>query len=398
MTYTQRSEDLLFKQNFDNNNDDEDYHKLIELLNSEETFRTFGDGLLCFLQNRNPGLTADTATKYIEKLCKETGVPVKDIANTGTFRNWFKVGLRPDKGDNNRKRIFALAFALQLTAEETAEFFHKVYLDRAFDYRNMVDIVCYFCLTNNKSWQDVNRILDIVKDMDFDNNDYTAYTSQIKSDVQAMADENALVEYIKNHGHNLEKRNVAAKKYREQLIAETIKLAEDEVQLEKHRKKADELKMKRKEYVELETPELYRFYNCTSTSLNHLYEVITGLSVYDKEIKVRKRLFKNSRLPKEIKSRFPEADTLSKPEPTYEELRKLIILLYSYKHWVNLRFNKEKSDITIYEEEINNYLNESGFSPIYYGNPYDWLFLCCALSDNPLDTFRNIIAEVLEKD
>ncbi|MEE1153721.1 MAG: hypothetical protein UH241_01020 [Acutalibacteraceae bacterium] len=397
MTYTQRSEDLLFKQNFDNN-DDEDYHKLIELLNSEETFRTFGDGLLCFLQNRNPGLTADTATKYIEKLCEETGVLVKDIANTGTFRNWFKVGLRPDKGNNNRKRIFALAFALQLTAEETAELFHKVYLDRAFDYRNIVDIVCYFCIANNKSWQDVNRILDIVKDMDFDNSDYTTYTSQIKNDVQAMADENALVEYIKNHGHNLEKRNVAAKKYREQLIAENIKLAEDEVQLEKHRKKATELKMKTEEYFEFETPELYKFYRCTTTSLNHLYEVITGLSVYNKEKKVRKRLFKNSRLPKEIKSRFPEADTLSKPEPTYEELRKLIILLYSYKHWVKLRFNEEKSDIAIYEEEINNYLNESGFSPIYYGNPYDWLFSFCAMSNNPLDTFREIIAEVLEED
>ncbi|MEE0060989.1 MAG: hypothetical protein UE295_09210 [Acutalibacteraceae bacterium] len=374
MTYTQRSEDLLFQQNFDNN-DDEDYHKLIELLNSEETFRTFGDGLLCFLQNRNPGLTADTATKYIEKLCEETGVLVKDIANTGTFRNWFKVGLRPDKGDNNRKRIFALAFALQLTAEETAELFHKVYLDRAFDYRNIVDIVCYFCIANNKSWQDVNRILDIVKDMDFDNSDYTTYTSQIKSDIQAMADENALVEYIKNHGHNLEKRNVSAKETVKKLISQANGLAKKESELPEYRD---------------------CFIGCDRTSKNFTYEVITNLPVSGE--KGTKTFFKNSRLPKEIKSRFPEAGTLSKKEPTYEELRKLIILLSSYKHWVSLRFNNAESDIEVYIDEITNYLNYSGFSPVYYGNPYDWLFSFCAMSNNPLDRFREIIAEVLEED
>ena len=397
MTYTARMENLLFnKSDFDDV--DDNYADLIESLNSKDTFRTFGEGLLCFLQKRNPELTADKAAKYIEKLCEETKVPVEDIANKGTFRNWFKEDKRPKKGDDSRRKIFAIAFALQLNTAQTAELFHKVYLDRAFDYRNVLDIVCYFCIANNKTWQDVNRILGVVSNLDTDKSDYTSCTVQIKSDIQIMTDENSLIEYIKNHGYNLKKRNVSAKKYKEQLIEETIKLAEDEIQLEKHRKKADELKIKRGEYFELDKPELFRFYNTTSNSLNHLYEVITGLSIYDTERKKRKRLFKNSRLPQEIKSRFPEAGTLSKKEPTYEELRKLIILLSSYKHWVSLRFNNVDSDIEVYIDEINNYLNDSGFSPVYYGNPYDWLFLFCALSENPLDTFREIIAEVLEEE
>ena len=44
-----------------------------------------------------------------------------------------------------------------------------------------------------------------------------------------------------------------------------------------------------------------------------------------------------SSVDKEIKNRFPEAVTLSKKDPTYEELRKLIILLSSYIFWYKMQ-------------------------------------------------------------
>ena len=103
-------------------------------------------------------------------------------------------------------------------------------------------------------------------------------------------------------------------------------------------------------------------------------------------------------LPKEIKSRFPEALTLSKKDPTYEELRKLTILLASYIFWFRMQQNGTPIDIDDYIEELNVFLDESGFSLMYYGNPYDWLFLYCTLSDRPLDTFRTNLAEVLESE
>ena len=146
--YTNLVEDALF--NWDFNEDCDDNSELINILNSHDVFRTFGDGVLYFLQKRNPKITAETASKYLKELCDKTNVPIDDIATRNTRSNWFRKGMRPDKGDTNRKRIFALAFALQLTPEETAELFHKVYLDRAFDYRNIVDVVCYFCLANKK--------------------------------------------------------------------------------------------------------------------------------------------------------------------------------------------------------------------------------------------------------
>lgn len=372
--YTDKMEEKIFQwDEFDDYN--EDYTSLIDTLNSEDTFRTFGDGLLLFMQMNNPDLTADTAVKILEKLCSEQGVPVKDIASTNRLKSWFKGGSRPKKGEDSRKSMFALAFALELTPDKTAEMFHKVYLDRAFDCRNADEIIYYFCLNNKKSWADAKRLISLSQGTNGDNNDHTVFTSQLKSDIQSLNDESELISYISKHRHNLEKVNVSAKKNRQNLIgnAKTIAKIESESA----------------EYDDV-------FKGSNKDSLNFLYEMITSLSVTGE--KGTKTLFKNARLPKEIRNRFPEAVALSKKEPTYEELRKLIILLFSYVYW----YKTQKSDITPmiddYISEVNVYLTDSGLSPIYYGNPYDWLFLYCSLAERPLDTLRGILAEVLPED
>lgn len=371
--YTQTMENALFEQwdEFDDYN--EDYSALIEKLNSDDVFRTFGDGLLFFLQKRNPDLTAETAIKYIDELCSQNGVSVGDIASTNTLKSWFKGGPRPKKGEDSRRSMFVLAFALELTPAEAAELFHKVYLDRAFDYRNVNEIIYYFCLNNKKSWADAKRLLEAANSFNSERTDHTVYTSQIKSDVDSFADENELLLYLKSHAHNLEKSNLSAKRNLAELIEDAKKIAKEEVE--------------RPEYAEV-------FRGSDKDSLNFTYEVITSLSVSGD--KGTKTLFKNARLPKEIKNRFPEAATLSKKEPTYEELRKLIILLFSYTYWYKVQWSGIDADIDDYIAQINVYLIDSGFSPIYYGNPFDWMFLYCALSERPLDVFRGLLAEVLE--
>ena len=371
--YTEQMENALFQQwdAFDDYN--EDYTELIDVLNSDDSFRSFGDGLIVFLQKRKSELTADSAVKYIDELCSPNGVSVSDIASTNTLKSWFKGGPRPKKGEDSRRSMFALAFTLKLTPAETAELFHKVYLDRAFDYRNANEIIYYFCLNNEKSWADATRLIDMVNSLNSERTDYTVYTSQIKSDVNSLTDENELFLYLKNHAHNLEKSNVSAKKNLAELIEEAKKIAKEEAE--------------QPEYAET-------FRGSDKDSLNFTYEVITSLSVSGD--KGTKTLFKNARLPKEIKNRFPEAATLSKKEPTYEELRKLIILLFSYTYWYKVQWTGIDADIDDYIAQLNVYLIDSGFSPIYYGNPFDWMFLYCALSERPLDVFRGLLAEVLE--
>ena len=371
--YTEQMENALFQQwdAFDDYN--EDYTELIDVLNSEDSFRSFGDGLLFFLQKRKPELTADSAVKYIDELCSQNSVSVSDIASANTLKSWFKGGPRPKKGEDSRRSMFALAFALELTPAEAAELFHKVYLDRAFDYRNENEIIYYFCLNNKKSWADATRLIDMVNSLNLERSDHTVYTSQIKSDIDSFADENELLLYLKSHAHNLEKSNVSAKRNLTELIEEAKKIIKEEAE--------------QPEYAET-------FRGSDKDSLNFTYEVITSLSVSGD--KGTKTLFKNARLPKEIKNRFPEAATLSKKEPTYEELRKLIVLLFSYTYWYKVQWTSVDADIDDYIAQINVYLIDSGFSPMYYGNPFDWMFLYCALSERPLDVFRGLLAEVIE--
>jgi len=289
------------------------------------------------------------------------------------LKSWFKGGPRPKKGEDSRKSMFALAFALQLTPAETAELFHKVYLDRAFDYRNANEIIYYFCLNNKKSWADAKRLFEAANGFNSERNDLTVYTSQIKSDVDSLTDENELLLYLKSHARNFEKSNVSAKRNLTELIKAAKNTAKEETE--------------RPEYAEV-------FRGSDRYSLNFSYEVITSLSVSGD--KGTKTLFKNARLPKEIKNRFPEAATLSKKDPTYEELRKLIVLLFSYTYWYKVQWTSVDADIDDYIAQINVYLTDSGFSPMYYGNPFDWMFLYCALSERPLDVFRGLLSEVLE--
>ena len=371
--FTEQMENALFQQwdSFDDYN--EDYTELIDVLNSEDSFRSFGDGLIVFLQKRKSELTADSAVKYIDELCSQNGVSVSDIASTNTLKSWFKGGPRPKKGEESRRSMFALAFTLKLTPAETAELFHKAYLDRAFDYRNANEIIYYFCLNNKKSWADAKRLIEAANGFNLERSDHTVYTSQIKSDIDSFADENELLLYLKSHAHNLEKSNVSAKRNLAELIEEAKKIAKEEAE--------------QPEYAET-------FRGSDKDSLNFTYEVITSLSVSGD--KGTKTLFKNARLPKEIKNRFPEAASLSKKEPTYEELRKLIILLFSYTYWYKVQWTGIDADIDDYIAQINVYLIDSGFSPMYYGNPFDWMFLYCALSERPLDVFRGLLVEVLE--
>ena len=376
-TYTERLEIEIWNmaEELDEN---EDFSKVIEFLNSKEGFQPFGKRLAVFIAKKLDLDSTDrkTLVQALNEACGKTGVDLSEIASDGTLRNWFDKDMRPKKGDDSRLSMFALAFALRLSVDDTKKLFHKIYLDRAFNYRNEKEVIYYFCLKNNKTWADAKRMIAEVENMAIETSDHTQLTNVIAINVDTMSDEKVLLEYIRENGHNFEKNSVMAQRTLKKYLSKAKPFAKEEIE-------------KAKEY----DPKYYQG-KWKSLSTNALYEIIIGASITGS--KGTKTVFNNSILPKEIKNRFPEAATFGKKNLAAEEYRKAIIMLFSYWFWYQAQSSDKNSEFDDYFDALNGILNDCNFSQIYYGNPYDWMFSFCALSERSLDTFRGLLAEVLD--
>lgn len=367
MQYTQQREDALFAS-WTLDTSDDLYNEVIETLNS--SFRSFGEGLVSKMEEKE-GCNISDPIAYLKKKCNEVNIDLIEIGSLNTLKSWFNGGPRPKKSANSRRSIFAIAFALGLTVKETSELFHKVYLDRAFDYRVTFDVICYYCLSNKKNWQHAKQLESRISDTGGD--EQTVYTNVLRCNLDVINDDTVLLQFLERHGHNLSQKSVTAKKRLDSLLLKASEVAGDDV-----RRSGKE--------------EAFRGSDWTSKSF--VYEVITELSPSGERGTVS--VFKNAALPKEIKSRFPEAASFSKSDPTYEEIRKMIILIYSYIFWFNIETEKTSVELDDYIAEMNATLAECGYPELYVGNPHDWLYMYCTLNERPLDTFRGILAEVVD--
>lgn len=141
----------------------DDYTDVLDVLNSE--FRTFGEALIDIVEKK-AGKHIDDPIAYLKEACKSTEIKIGEIASENTLRNWFAKDLRPKKGEDSRRKMFALAFALGLTTQETCELFRKAYLDRAFNQRNYKELIYYYCIGRKKSFTHAESMIAKVS---FDN-------------------------------------------------------------------------------------------------------------------------------------------------------------------------------------------------------------------------------------
>ena len=365
-SYTEKMEDSLFQQW---NIDIEDYSAVRAVLDSE--FRSFGDGLLDIITTKYGEV--DDPVSFIRMKATEHGVPVSSIGSLNTLKSWFHAGPRPKKGDTSRYSMFALAFALKLSVDETTALFHKVYLDRAFNFREPTDIVTFYCLSHGRTWAEAQFFLQQNSCTEVD--DKTVYTQVLKNQITVLNEDFELIAFLQRHQNNISKRNMTAKKCLESLLVKANIFAQKELD---------------------ETGIADQFKGSDRSSNSFTYEMIIGISPSGKKGTIS--LFKNAALPKEIRNRFPEAASFSKKNPTYEELRKMVILLNSYIFWYQVQQQHCQFDLEDYISEMNALMSDCGFSELYMGNPYDWMFMYCTLNEQPLDAFRGLILEVIDQE
>lgn len=175
----------------------DDYKDAIRFLNDPNSFRTFGDGLIFLMNQKYPSLDIDRSNvlSILKNFCKENNVEIKEIGSQGTLSNWFKGGLRPKKGEVSRESLFAFAFALNLNIDETRYLFNKIYLDRAFNYRNEKEVVYYFCLNNGASYLHAKELIETINKSSQSFNDHTQNTTVLQNDASVLKDEKELISY-----------------------------------------------------------------------------------------------------------------------------------------------------------------------------------------------------------
>lgn len=364
----------------------DDYSALLDYLNSPN-FRSFGDGLKEVIRSKMPTDSSMIPQDFLQSCCKDKGITV---ASAATLYNWFQKGMRPDRAEQRREAMFALAFALELTVEETTDLFHKVYLDRAFNKRSYKELIYYHCIKRGSTYSHAQKLISMVS-FNEDVVDATVRTEVISEQTATFADDMDLLAYIHNRPHNFSLSNVAA-------------IAEYEKQWEKARLTVDrEVGFAKRNSTQTERVrgnwDSKRLADLAEKDINSAafdFEIITGQSITG--AKGTKPLsFKNKHLPKEIAINFPAAPSLGK-NPSYEQIRKMIVLLFSYEFWFNVQEADETDYFFDYTYALDQKLEDIGYPPLYPGNPFDWLFLTCSNMERPLDAFRTILDEVLSED
>ena len=375
MEYTEQMQDILFSS-LDYDCGDEDYSNVLDVLNHD--FRSFGEGLT-WVMEKKLDQEIDDPIILLKEECSKHEVPISAIGSPNSLKNWFKGEFRPKKGDGSRRKLFAFAFALDLTIDETKELFHKVYLDRSFNQRDYRELIYFYCLTNRLNFNIAEELIEVVSFDNIEASDETVYTTVISKDIERIQRNEDLIKYIQSHGHNFSINSKSAKS----ILVSQKALALENAKKQKHSTAYDD--------------ELFR--GKTEKSDGFLYSAITNRIVAGNKGTITIP-FKNTVFPKEIKNNFPQVKSLSEKIESYEELRKVIILLFSYNFWNEIPKDAEMND-EIYEnyiERLGLLLMEANLPPMYYGNPYDWLFMYCTFSENPFDTFQGILSDVLDND
>lgn len=376
------------------------YEQLLELSCS---FRTFEEGLDEIIREHGyDGELTDVSgkTAFLKSSFKKAGVPVPREID-----KWY-----PEHMIIKRPTAFRLCFALNMKLYEVNDFFQRILMERSFDCHDVIELVYYYCFYNGKGYQEAESILKQVtvfktKDrVDLNKIDTIIYTEVIRDDVEEICSDEELITYINENQDRFRYNNARGTEtvqglwYGKNNIPGTRELALKESEAFDMSDYGVHLSDQKKNHKLISEHDVY-------------------LAIFDFEPQSAAKVFNDRsiipilrNLHPMIRDCFPSRESLTKilnrRKVNYETIRKMIIFLAFYNYWADWKLknqSKNRSDPPDkdthrrYEDQMFNYLIDAGFEELYLGNPYDFIFLFCNTQDDPLDTFRIIMGELLEK-
>ena len=397
-----------------------DYHTLLseqEMQELSELYR-FEKGVIdriCYLGYEGDTDDIEKIVDYIVSNCKKHKV---DLSRQ-TIKNWFddinpnvpedKKNGAPTDSEQSRPNVYKLCFALEMTAEETEEFFLKNYMCMPFNYKNTYEAVFYFCLHTGRSYE---TALKLLQEADaFENEKQTKTSENVDArlgETRALGialseifTEEDFINYLQAHIYNKQDLYYTATRTifgdrddSGELITSKDGVVKDEGLLSKCKTiAAEELKLRGSTV----SVKLIR-------GLDPLLYAIYGYDKRELDRDKKPGLSKESAFPKLIKKNFPHRQHFSQIEKktaTADIYKKVLTILCFYEFYGKLTNealrNGNEENIDLYREAdsfeiyLDELLDQCGFVQVYYQNPFDWLIMYCANTADPLGTFRRLI-------
>ncbi|MCL2286580.1 MAG: hypothetical protein FWC32_09495 [Firmicutes bacterium] len=411
------------------------YDEMLEFLKNPLNFMTVGEGLKRdLLENLDFQCDESEAISTFKAVVREYGFTASEMQNFDIkVHEWFNGNKRPKIGWAVR-----LCFAFKLNEEQAGHFLWKVCRLNGFCYRNAIDVICCYCLANEKSYRDARVFIDRFKaNLRYsDVNEYKKIVlNRIKKGISDYTESTqTIIDTFKNlkgmSESDFEDKLFSLSKYfldysisaHDGIVAQYTAVKE---QLKKDRPVdiglSDTIQRE-----QVKDGKIYTTYSIESLSKEGTYKKVDGNNIEpikfdgqyelsysfvwnelskrnklifgteDHEIRPTRPITEVCDHVQELVMALPTVDRLitfmkdSRPQSATEKelcsARNVFVFLF-FAQYV-LRWERYLYDITTtdespeeffsdFYESLNNALENCGYGYLYYANPFDWHILSC---------------------
>lgn len=314
-----------------------------------------------------------------------------------------------------RENLYNLCIALGMNTEQVRVFFLKNYMTIPFNYKDRIDAIYFYGISHELPYCEILKLLNENEIDEDSNSDLYESTKMIGNYIAEIDDIEIFREYLRSNSYGKRKQYETASKSILALSVENAEYAEIErtinnrLKREKENKKGELLS----ESIILKDDKTVNF--------KALLFVMYGYDNQERYANKKTKISKCEYLPKAFRENFPNDQEFSRivnREASPDVYRKALVIMKFYNFFcssmltymygtdkpeVNQKPNNAwedyherdtdeiVADLNDFYYETGLLLSQCGFEQMYARNPFDWLMLYCAMSNNPMDTFRELL-------
>ena len=420
---------------------EEDIEDAADYLKNPSSFRSFREGLTEMLKRTDYAANSENIYEMSDYLCDKLKESNSAI-NRETVVSWFSGEHQPKINASSRTRMYEICFALNSGYNETVWFFNHVYYDRAFNCHTINEAVFYYAFRNHLSYREACAIIEEINTHEQGSHEESTmnYTKFVRDQISEFKTTAELKEFLIANRESFNSWNKSAYDTLRYLIS-TLKGSPEnsKKEIDTLKRRISRLFKKNGEIYAKDIEEISQslnFKNCgllmqyllenakkSDDSAKNLREAINVKNTFSNDFLLEQLVWSSrvfytdnaeetkeiDKIPYVVRINFPTKKTMSdvlsaekiSVSQSYDAIRKMIILLDFYCFWINEQLNMEHSDcpqkelLNIYIDNANDLLFRCSYEELTAVNPYDWIFLCAAHSDDPIQYFRAYITELL---